>query len=611
MNSNKLKKELRMSDVFAITTGTMMSSGIFILPGLAYAKAGPAVIFAYIIAGILTIPGMLSQAELSTAMPKAGGSYFFITRSMGPAVGTVYGIITWFALALKSSFALVGMTVFVRFVMPEVNSYGIAVALCSIFIFINIFGIKGAGRIQSVLVFSILTGLAIFIITGYNTVSVSNLTPFSPNGTVAVLATAGYVFISYGGLLKVASVAEEVAEPGKILPKAMIYSLVVVLFFYIAVLFVTVGTVPGNILSTSLKPISDSAAITLGKYGEIILSIVAIAAFTSAANAGIMSASRYPMALSRDSLLPSVFGVINKRFQTPHFSVLLTGGFIIATLLMDLDLLVKAASSVVILTYLFSCLAVIILRESRLQNYQPQFKSPLYPWIQIFGIIGAAVLIYEIGREALISSAVLILVGFIIYWFYGRRTAKKEFALMHLIERITSRELTSNSLESELKEVIRERDEILKDRFDHLVEASHILDIDETVTMEEFFKKAADELSPSLGMEETDIFKLFMDREADSSTMLTPGLAIPHIVIEGEKKFELLIARCKDGISFGDGEVYAAFVLIGSKDERNFHLRALSAIAQLVQDENFEKRWMDAKNTHGLRDIILLSKRRR
>ena len=101
-NNTKLKKELTLLGVFSITSGTMISAGLFILPGLAYAKAGPAVILSYLIAGLLTIPGLLSQAELSTAMPKAGGSYYFITRSMGPAVGTIYGIITWFALAAIS-----------------------------------------------------------------------------------------------------------------------------------------------------------------------------------------------------------------------------------------------------------------------------------------------------------------------------------------------------------------------------------------------------------------------------------------------------------------------------------------------------------------------------
>ena len=94
MCAMKLKKELNLLGVYCIATGAMISSGLFILPGLAHAQAGPAVIFSYFIAGLLALTGLLSQAELVSAMPKAGGEYFYVTRSMGPAAGTVDGIIT-------------------------------------------------------------------------------------------------------------------------------------------------------------------------------------------------------------------------------------------------------------------------------------------------------------------------------------------------------------------------------------------------------------------------------------------------------------------------------------------------------------------------------------
>ena len=111
-----LKRELKLLEVFCIASGAMISSGIFILPGLAFAKAGPGVVASYLLAGLLAIPGMLCVAELATAMPKAGGDYFFITRSFGPAVGTVSGILSWFSLSLKSAFALLGMAAFMALI---------------------------------------------------------------------------------------------------------------------------------------------------------------------------------------------------------------------------------------------------------------------------------------------------------------------------------------------------------------------------------------------------------------------------------------------------------------------------------------------------------------
>lgn len=611
----KLKKDLNLLDVFSVTAGAMISSGLFILPGLAHAQAGPAIVISYLLAGLLAVPGMLSQSELASAMPKAGGTYYYITRSLGPAVGTVYGLITWFALSLKSAFALVGMAAFTILII-SVNSYVISVSLCLIFVFVNIIGIKGSGRVQVVLVFSILAALLVYLIFGLPSVQVHHLIPFAPNGVQAIFATAGFVFVSYGGLINVASVAEEVKNPGRVLPLGMILSIIVVGLFYFLVIFVTTGVLGSASLDNSLTPISDGAGAFMGLWGKILLSVVAILAFSSAANAGIMAASRYPMALGRDGLLPGFFGRIGSRFKTPHVSILITGIFIVLSMLMELNLLVKAASSVIILTYIFTCIAIIILRESRLQNYQPSFRAPLYPWIQVAGIAGCGFILYQIGYEAMITGVIFIVSGLIVFWLYGRIKKiriEREYALLHLIERMTAKELTTHSLEAELKEVIRERDDIVKDRFDHLIEDSVIMDLDGALSVEDFFRLVADEMCERLHVNSDILYRSLLERERASSTALTKNLAIPHIIIEGDHTFDILVARCREGIVFSDlaSEVHAAFVLVGTMDERNFHLRALAAIAQIVQDHHFEKKWMLAKTREALRDILLLGKRKR
>ena len=608
----KLKKELNLLDVFCITAGAMMSSGLFILPGLAHAKAGAAILVSYLLAGLLATTGMLSQAELASAMPKAGGTYFYVMRSMGPAVGTVYGLITLLALSLKSAFELIGMAAFTGLII-DVDIRLIAMFLCLIFITINLLGIKEAGKIQIVLVFCIITALLVYIVRGVPNIQIFHFEPFAPNGMAAIVSTAGFVFVSYGGLLKVASLAEEVKDPGRVLPLGMILSLIFVTALYTIVIIVTIGVLDDVHLDSTLTPISDGAATFLGSWGRIVLSIAAILAFTSATNAGIMGASRYPLALSRDDLLPKFFGRINERFNTPHFAIFVTGLLMIAALFLKLEMIIEVASSVLILTYLFSCLALIILRESRLQNYQPRFHTPLYPWIQIIGIIGFGFLLFELGKEALLISAILIISGLFVYWFYGRIRTQREYALLHLIERITAKELTTYSLETELKEIIRERDDIIKDRFDKKIERSVILDIDKSLPVEDFFKLVADTMARNLNIKPDDLFKLLLDREKDTSTVISPGLAIPHIVVEGEDTFEILLARCREGVVFSQSSrgVHAIFVLIGTRDERNFHLRALAAIAQIVQDPHFEAKWMAAKNKESLRDIVLLGKRRR
>ncbi len=608
----KLRKELTLLDVFCIASGAMISSGLFVLPGVAHAEAGPAVVLSYMLAGLLAATGMLSQAELVSAMPKAGGTYFYVTRTLGPAVGTVDGLITWFSMSLKSAFALVGMAAFAG-VWFNLNPQVVATALCVLFVIINLVGVKQASRTQVMLVLGLLAILVFYVARGFPAMLVRNLEPFAPNGTPAIFVTAGIVFISYGGLLKIASIAEEVKDPGRTIPLGMILSLVIVGLLYMLVVLVTTGVLDADLLDNSPTPISDGAGAFMGRGGYMVMGIAAVLAFISTANAGVMAASRYPLALSRDGLLPGFIRKIHPRFRTPYISILMTGGLMILALFMKLGTLVKAASTVLILTYIFSCLAVIILRESRIQNYRPRFRVPLYPATQIVGIAGFVFLIYGMGRASLLSSLGIVTAGVAVYWAYGRGRASREFALLHLIGRITAKEITSRSLETELKDIIRERDDITKDRFDRVIERCVVLDLEEGMDAESFFKAASEALSVHVGLPADELLRAMYEREKQSSTVLRPGLAIPHIVIEGEGIFDILLARSREGVWFSDDapHVHAVFVLVGTRDERNTHLRALSAIAQIVQDPGFEEKWMAAQNEEELRDIVLLGERRR
>lgn len=616
-----LKRGLTLFSVFCIASGAMISSGLFILPGIAYAKAGPAVIICYLLAGLLALPGMLSIAEMTTAMPKAGGDCFAIIRSMGPAVGTVAGLLSWFSLSMKSAFALVGMSVFTVLIV-DIDIHIIAVAFCLIFLGINLIGIKQAGRTQALLVMGLFALMILYVVTGLSAVKVTSFEPFAPHGLGAVFFTTGFVFVSYAGLLKVASVAEEIKNPMRNIPLGMILSLLVVGVLYTLMLFVTTGVLAPDKLSRSLTPISDGAAVFMGSAGKMVLAVAAILAFLSTANAGIMTAARSLVPLASDGLLPAFFGRINERFGTPHNSLLVTTFFIIIALLPKLEILVEAASVVLILTNVLSCTSVIILRESRIQNYQPHFRSPLYPWLQIAGIVGFGFVLLEMGKEALAISFILIISGLFVYWFYGRIRTNREYALLHLVERLAAAGTpglgmasgtNTASLERELREIIRERDQIVKDRFDHIIEQGVVLDLKGPMSVEEFSKLVANEMAGRVNVQASTLSKLLLDREAVSSTVIGGNLAIPHVVIQGENVFDILIARCQAGIRFSEIEstVTAAFVILGTPDQRNFHLQALAAIAQIVMDPDFEKRWLAAKNTDALRDLILLAKRKR
>ena len=213
----KLKQDLNLLDVFCIASGAMISSGLFILPGLAYARAGPAVIVSYLLAGLLSLPGMLSIAEMTTAMPRAGGDCFTVVRSLGPAAGTVAGLLSWFSLSMKSAFALVGISIFTALII-DANLHLLSVLFCVGFVLINLVGVKHAGRTQVGLVIALLVPMLLYILFGLSKIRVENLVPFAPNGITSILFTTGFVFVSYAGLLKIASVAEEFKNPARNIP---------------------------------------------------------------------------------------------------------------------------------------------------------------------------------------------------------------------------------------------------------------------------------------------------------------------------------------------------------------------------------------------------------
>jgi APA family basic amino acid/polyamine antiporter len=361
-------------------------------------------------------------------------------------------------------------------------------------------------------------------------------------------------------------------------------------------------------------PISLAASKFMGPVGFAFLGLAAIAAFVTTANGGILAASRSPMAMSRDQLLPPALSQVNQRFRTPHISILITGGFMIAAIVfLDIEVLVKTASTLMIILFILVNASVIIMREGRIQSYRPKFRSPLYPYPHIAAIVVYGALIIDMGKVPLLISVGFVVISAAWFWFYVSRRVSRASAVMHVVERVTDRQLKTVTLENELRDILIERDEIIEDRFDQLVRKCIILDIKGEQPAEKIFREVATMLAERLGTDEFVLFEKFLHREAEGSTVVVPGLAIPHIIVEGEKKFDILLIRARDGIIFphAPDPVKTMFVLAGSRDERNYHLRALMAIAQIAQEKDFEKRWLAARDIEGIRNLILLSTRKR
>lgn len=610
-----------------MAAGAMISSGLFVLPGLVFAEVGPAMVLAYALAGVLVIPALLAKAELVTAMPKSGGTYFFVERSMGALPGTFAGLSNWLSIALKSAFALIGIGAFAQLIWPDIPIWqvkAIAIGFCVVFTAVNILSVKGVGRLQIALVVVLLAFLGVFIVLGlrsYGLVSDPDHRPFAgfmSQDFMRLLGTAGMVFVAFGGLTKVTSIAEEVRKPGRNIPAGMFAAVVVVTLVYIAAVFVTIAVLEPDELRGSLTPLSLAAGKFLGQPGMILLSAAAMLAFITTANGGILAAARSPLAMSRDGLLPGAFQKVSKRFATPYVSILLTSGFMITVIaVLNIAELVKAASTMMLMLFVMVNVAVIIMRASHIQNYRPLFKMPLFPWLPIAGIIVYLILIAdmisEMGATPLLVLGVFMAVGLVWYFAYVRSRIRRVSALVHMVRGVVSKEIRHARLDDELLDIALQRDEITRDRFDHIIAGGAILDMPGPATSTEMFTQAAELLAPRMGSDPQTLLALLEAREADSSTVIQPGFAIPHVIVPGKDLFDVLMVRCKGGLTFPgrDEPVYVAFMLMGSEDQRNFHLRALMAISYIVGEPEFFTRWLTAGTSEHLRDIVLMSSRRR
>ena len=441
--SEDLQRDLGLYSIVMISMGAMIGSGIFVLPALGFKKAGPAVILAYILAGVVVLPAALSKAEMATAMPESGGTYLYIDRAMGPLAGTVAGIGAWFSLVFKSSFALVGLGAYLLLFVniPAGAVKTVALALAALIVLLNIFGTEQSGQAQAVIVTVVVLALAAYVVNGGLLLERTRFAPFTPFGSGGIVTAAAFVFVSYAGVTKVACVAEEVENPGRNLPIAMLGSMGLMMVLYAAVVTAVVGLNPADVLTkggpgggVSLTPMADGAGSLFAGVGVVGISVIAVLALTSMANAGVLASSRFPLAMSRDSLLPGRFTRISPRFHTPHNAILLTGGLLLGLIaFVPVVELAKLASAFQILVFSIENVALVAFRESGAEFYQPEFTAPGYPAVQVVGVVGGLALLTQMGPLPIVGAAAIVVGGIGWYLVYGRSRTDRVGALAALL----------------------------------------------------------------------------------------------------------------------------------------------------------------------------------
>lgn len=606
-----LKKQLGLLDVFAICSGAMISSGLFVIPGIAAEKAGPLVIAAYLLSGLLLIPSLLSMAEMASAMPRAGGTYFFVSRSLGGMFGTLDGVGVWLALILKTSIALLGLGAYVA-VYLHLPMQLTALLAGMVFMAVNIVGARETTGLQITMVAGLLGILLFLLVRGAPSVQYEFYSPFAPKGAEALLPTAALVFISYIGLTKVASIAEEVRNPGRNIPAGMFLALGVILLLYAGVVALVVGIVPSEQLYGSLTPIADAAHIALGPVGIHLINLAAVLAFATTANAGIMSASRYLLAMSRDRVIPHPLSRFC-RFKTPLNAIMVTCSaillFVVST---GIEHIAKLASTFQLLVFAFVNIAVIVMRESGIESYDPRFRSPLYPWVQILGILISVVLIPEMGLLPSIFAMGLVAVGVVWHNLYVLpRVAPRVGAVAKMAERLGERLLERDAdamgLRTELRQLMKERGLRRDDPFTLLVHSAAFVEVDSGADAEEVIHRGARHLSKKSGISYELILGALLERNRLGETPAEAGIALPHVLLNDVEGFHMVVLRSIKGIAFPmtTHSVHAVFMLLGDRGNPTLHLRFLAEIARRAEGPGFLDDWISADLPDGLQTLML------
>jgi APA family basic amino acid/polyamine antiporter len=453
---NDLERDLGLYATVTISMGAMIGSGIFVLPALGLKEAGPAVILAYVLAGLVVLPAALSKAEMATAMPESGGTYIYIDRSLGPLFGTIAGIGAWFSLVFKSSFALVGLGAYLLLLVPPLSAglvKTVALGLGALIVVLNIVGTEQSGKAQSIIVTAVVVALAAYVLNSGVAVETARFEPLASKGSGGIVTAAAFVFVSYAGVTKVASVAEEVKNPDRNLPRGILISMGVMMFMYTLVVAAVVGLNDAKTLTTSrpggkpsLTPMADGAAQLFGGVGVTVISLVAILALTSMANAGVLASSRFPLAMSRDSLAPGELARVSERFKTPRNAILLTGILLLALIaFVPVVELAKLASAFQILVFSIINAALVVFRESGVDSYQPSFQTPGYPYVQVVGLVGGLALLTQMGWFPILGAAGIIVGGVVWYLLYGRPRTDREGALGAILARRRGEEEPASS----------------------------------------------------------------------------------------------------------------------------------------------------------------------
>ncbi len=439
----KFSRELGLLEATTLGVGAMIGAGIFILSGMAAGIAGPAAFLSYVLCGLMTLFTALSYSELSSSIPLAGGGYTFVHQGLGGYIAFLSGWALIFGSVVACALYALGFAEhfnplldLVMKVSPPIKFSAFAIAL--LLLLINIKGTKESGKTQNFFTLAKIAMLIIFIALCIPHLKVGNLKPFAPFGFTGIISATALIYISFFGFELISSASEEIKNPKKTVPKAILLSLFIPMLIYVGVVLVSVGILDYQTLGTSAAPLVLIAGKVLGRYGLLFVLIAGLLATISALNATVLAAARQTYAMGRDGYLPGKIFRLHPKFKTPYTAIAAVGVVILFfTLSGEVGFVAHLANFCYLFALILVNLSVIMLRKKEPQLKRP-FKLPWHPVIPILAIACNLLILAFMSPRTYLLGAGWLGFGSLVYLSYSKgqkETVEKHRRLKEILQR--------------------------------------------------------------------------------------------------------------------------------------------------------------------------------
>lgn len=440
----KLSRALGLVSATTLGVGAMIGAGIFILSGLAAGMAGPAATISYLLTGFMTLFTALSYCELSSSIPIAGGGYTYVHEGIGGITAFITGWALIFGMVVSCALYAIGFAEhfgpLLSLGLPYQFNYAVlAAGIIIVLIGVNIIGTKESGRVQTFFTLGKVGILVAFIVMCFpfiNWEGIGSVKLFFPYGYVTVIATTSLIYISFFGFEQVSQASEEIKNPEKNVPRAILLSLAVPTVIYVLVVLVSVGIIDPKALGASSAPLALIAGKVLKEYGLVFVLIAGVMSTISALNATVLTASRATYAVSRDGFMPAILSNINARFRTPHFAIVVTAGIaIIFAVMGEVKFVAHLTNFCLLFSLVIVNLSVIMLRKRQPKLKRP-FKLPFHPVIPVLGIVFNLAMMAFMEWTTYLLGVSYLIVGAMVYFAYSKgakRTLERERIVRRLM----------------------------------------------------------------------------------------------------------------------------------------------------------------------------------